>query len=134
MKRIIILILIILFLIFLIYNNIFKINKLSLKLNDFISKISTSLKSIFTLEKLLSKKINELVYVIDAIFRGTIVVNIEGSNYKVRYIGIDASEIDNYKNIKDSLRYKAFKRRISFGKKVRTLECRNQILYLSKLV
>jgi len=101
MKRIIILILIILFLIFLIYNNIFKINKLSSNLNNIISKISKFLKSNFSFDKLFSKRISEYGYVIDVIDGDTVIVDIDGKKYEVRYIGIDTPEIDYEKNIEE---------------------------------
>lgn len=99
MKRIIILILIILFLIFLIYNNIFKINELSSNLNDIVSKISTFLKSIFSFDKLFSKRISDYGYVIGVIDGDTVIVDIGEKKYEVRYIGIDTPEIDYENNI-----------------------------------
>jgi len=87
------------FLIFLIYNNIFKINKLSSNLNDLISKISTFLKSNLIFDKLFFKRISEYGHVISIIDGDTVIVDIDGKKYEVRYIGIDTPEIDYENNL-----------------------------------
>ena len=108
--------LIIVFIFILVYSGLVDFSKANIKIKDKFSikpgKIS--------LDKLLISRESTWGYVTDVIDGDTLIVDIGGKEYKVRYIGIDAPEIDHENNTAELMGYKALEinKKLVLGKDV----------------